>query len=343
MDFDIQSVDREAEAGVQARIDDKTKPPGALGKLERLALQIALIQDSPRLQVVNPTMLVFAGDHGISQHSVSIAPSDVTTQMVANFLAGGAAINCFCQSVEMGMKVIDAGIKKPLDGSSDLINQRLGSGTADFSETQAMSQAVAEQGIQYGAKQVSVLAQEGCNTVGFGEMGIGNTSSAAAIMSAVLNIPADECVGRGTGINDQQLKTKRQLIDKAIVLHKNQLNTPLGILAAVGGFEIAQIVGGILQAAQEKMLVLIDGFIVSAAALLAVRMYPAVRDYLVFCHQSGERGHQRILSEFNAAPLLNLEMSLGEGTGAVLALPLVKASCKFYNDMASFSEAGVVI
>ncbi|KEQ19490.1 nicotinate-nucleotide--dimethylbenzimidazole phosphoribosyltransferase [Endozoicomonas numazuensis] len=343
MNFDIHRVNRETQKDIQNIINNKTKPPGALGQLEQLALQVALIQSSIHIEVTKPTALVFASDHGIAERGVSIASSDVTTQMVSNFLAGGAAINCFCESVDMELKVIDAGMKKKLVNEPNLINQSLGQGTSDFSLTQAMSVATAEKGIGLGASQVQALINQGCNTVALGEMGIGNTSAAAAMMCALLKLPVEQCVGRGTGIDDQQLQTKRQLIANSLELHKGSIETPLGILAAVGGFEIAQMTGGILQGAQEKIIVLIDGFIASIAALLAVRMYPEARDYLVFCHQSDELGHESVLAELDATPLLNLGMRLGEGTGAALALPLVRASCKFFNDMASFAEAGVTV
>ncbi len=339
--FSIRSVDKTLSPDIQNKIDRKIKPPGSLGQIEEIALQVALVQGTDTLSIQSPTHLLFAGDHGISSQGVSVAPSEVTTLMVSTFLAGSAAINCFCNSSGMDLKVIDAGIKQELPDTVGLIKQRLGAGTKDFSITSAMSMDTVQQGLLFGAKQIEELNQTGCNTVSFGEMGIGNTSTAAAIFCALTSSTADAAVGRGTGISDEQLAKKRQLVDDAMTLHQGKLNTPEEILSAVGGFEIVQMVGAMLKAAEHRMLVLIDGFICTAAAMLAVRMIPAARDYMVFSHQSGEGAHALMLQELEATPLFNLGMRLGEGTGSVLALPIIKAACSFYNDMASFEDLGI--
>ncbi len=341
--FTITQPDTQPSNHIQHQINNKTKPLGALGQLEAVALQLALIQQTEKIEIMHPHLLVFAGDHGIAQHGLSIAPSEVTAQMVANFLAGGAAINCFCRTNDMALKVIDAGIKVEPEDHPNLVKQRLGHGTEDFSQYAAMTERTVLQALQYGADVVEKLSQQSCNLVGFGEMGIGNTSSAAAIMAALLNIPADECVGRGTGIDDQQLQRKVDLITQALDLHAERLSDPLSILASVGGFEIAQIVGGMLKAAENKMTVLVDGFISTAAAMLAVSMYPEANHYFIYCHCSEESGHQRMLQHLNATPLLSLGLRLGEGTGAALALPLLRSACCFYNEMASFEDAGVTV
>lgn len=341
--FTITPPDTSRQPQIQHRIDNKTKPLGSLGQLEAIASQIALIQGSDSISVSRPHLLVFAGDHGIARHGLSIAPSEVTTQMVINFLAGGAAINCFCRTNDMALKVIDAGTKLEADDHPELIKQRLGSGTEDFSEQPAMSLATARQGLKYGAEQVEQLHLQGCNLVGFGEMGIGNTTSASAIMAALLKIPADECVGRGTGINDEQLQRKMALITQALNLHQARLDDPEQVLSCLGGFEIAQITGGMLKAAELKMTVLVDGFIATAAAMLATAMHPEANHYFIYCHCSEESGHQRMLQHLDAKPLLDLGLRLGEGTGAALALPVIRSACEFYNQMASFSEAGVTV
>ncbi|PSV58397.1 nicotinate-nucleotide--dimethylbenzimidazole phosphoribosyltransferase [Photobacterium sp. GB-3] len=341
--FTIYPVDKTQSVHIKKRIDNKTKPIGALGQLEPLAEQLALIQQSDRLTIDNPHLLIFAADHGISQHGISIASAEVTTQMVHNFLAGGAAANCFCHSNNMALKIVDAGILGDVNDHPDLIRQPLGKGTQDFTTQNAMSLDTVKQGISAGASVVDSLHQSGTNLVAFGEMGIGNTSSAAAIMALLLNLPADACTGHGTGIDDSQYQKKLALIRLACKHHYSATGDPLKVLSAVGGFEVAQITGGILQAAENRMIVLVDGFIVTAAALLAVAINPNVIDYLVFCHHSEEAGHHRMLQHLNASPLLNLGLRLGEGTGAVLALPLIKAACAFYNDMASFDDAGVTV
>ncbi|ELR64989.1 Nicotinate-nucleotide--dimethylbenzimidazole phosphoribosyltransferase [Photobacterium marinum] len=341
--FSIASPITSSEKQIRNKIDNKTKPVGALGQLEDIATQLALIQQSETITVSQPHLLVFAGDHGVAKHGLSIAPSEVTTQMVMNFLAGGAAINCFCRTSDMSLKVIDAGTKVEAEDHPQLIKQRLGYGTEDFSQQAAMSPDAALRGINYGAALVEKLHQDGCNLVGFGEMGIGNTSSASAIMAAILKIPADECIGRGTGIDDTQMQRKQALITRALDLHRERLDDPMQILACLGGFEIAQITGGMLKAAELKMTVLVDGFIATAAAMLATAMHPEANHYFIYCHCSEESGHQRMLQYLNATPLLDLGLRLGEGTGAALALPFIRAACEFYNNMASFDDAGVTV
>lgn len=341
--FTITAPDTTRLAQVRDKINHKTKPLGALGQLEDIATQLAMIQQSDELVISQPHLLVFAGDHGIAQHGVSIAPSEVTTQMVMNFLAGGAAINCFCRTSDMALQVIDAGTKLEPDDHPQLIKQRLGAGTADFSRQPAMSRDTATQGLMYGAEAVARVHQQGCNLVGFGEMGIGNTSSAAALMAALLQLPAEACVGRGTGITDAQYEQKLALIRQALQHHQPAFDDPLSILACLGGFEIAQITGGMLKAAELQMTVLVDGFIATAAALIATAIHPEARHYFLYCHCSEEAGHQRMLEHLGAKPLLDLGLRLGEGTGAALALPLIRAACEFYNNMASFSEAGVSV
>jgi nicotinate-nucleotide--dimethylbenzimidazole phosphoribosyltransferase len=345
---------------IQNKIDQKTKPLGSLGQLEHLASQLAAIQSQQQgslvnnITISNPTVVVFAGDHGISEQGVSIAPSAVTRQMVLNFLAGGAAINCFCRSNNIDFKVVDAGIIKAIDGAlgeaadgqieqhhKNLITQRLGAGTKDFSHQSAMTAAQVEQGLFYGEQAIAVLLNNNCNVLMLGEMGIGNTSSAAAILSALTKAPVEKCVGIGTGINPEQLALKKQLITQALARFDS--SDPKIILKEVGGFEIVQMTGAIIAAAQAGICILIDGFIVSTAALLAVNMAPNVRDYLIFAHQSAESGHQLLLEKLTAKPLLNLGLRLGEGTGAALALPLLNAAACFYNDMASFESAGVTV
>lgn len=330
------------------RINQKTKPVGALGQLEHIAYQIALIQSNnkgdvvTKVEIKHPSVLVFAGDHGIADEGVSIAPSAVTQQMVLNFLAGGAAINCFCRANHVAMKVIDTGIMLSVESdNTDFIVQRLGQRTANFAQQAAMSKAQVEQGLVYGKRIVSDVVASGCNLLMFGEMGIGNTSSAAAILSALSGRSVSECVGRGTGIDDQQLEKKIAVVEKGVARCQG-----LGVeevLAQVGGFEIVQMVGAFLGACEHRTPVIVDGFIVTAAAYVATLINPRCRDYMIFAHQSHEAGHKYLLEELKAQPLLDLSLRLGEGTGAVLAVPLIRAAAEFYNTMASFEEAGVTV
>ena len=349
--FQISPVSKAQDPLIQQKIDLKTKPPGALGQLESLALQIARVQatdlqqtDQPQntvLKIVQPTMLVFAGDHGIAAEGVSIAPSEVTRQMVQNFAHGGAAINVFCRQVGFKLEVIDCGMLTPVEGVEGIIDQRLGAGTGAIHLEPAMALETVDKGFAMARDLIERHHQAGCNLVAFGEMGIGNTSSAAAIMAAIMQLDVIDCVGRGTGINSETLERKLMLIELALLLHQSALTGPKSVLACLGGFEIVQMTGAMLAAAERKMLVVVDGFIATAAALVAVQIAPNVRDYLIFAHQSDEQGHLRMLEFLQAKPLLSLGLRLGEGTGAALALPLIQASVNFYNQMASFSDAGI--
>ncbi|MEW6990142.1 nicotinate-nucleotide--dimethylbenzimidazole phosphoribosyltransferase [Colwelliaceae bacterium 6441] len=354
--FNIASLNSQYNSEINDIIQHKTKPPGALGLLENCAAQLASIYSQKqqklvtKISIIKPSMLVFAGDHGIAQHPISIAPSAVTRQMVLNFMAGGAAVNCFCRTNEIAFKVIDAGIIEPLSIDETrhcdaFIEQRLGAGTADFSTQAAMTESQVEQGLKLGSQIAQQTIDEGCNLLMLGEMGIGNTSAAAAILVALTGQSVDECVGQGTGIDRQQLALKKSLIQTGIDrLHCS--STPLStqqIIAEFAGFEIVQMVGAICAAAQAGIPVLVDGFIVTSAVLLACKLHPQVRDYLIFAHQSNEKAHLLMLSILSAEPLLHLGLRLGEGTGAALALPLLKSAASFYNDMASFDSAGVTV
>ncbi|MFL0808026.1 MAG: nicotinate-nucleotide--dimethylbenzimidazole phosphoribosyltransferase [Oceanobacter sp.] len=346
--FSIPALNPDCLVEIRQRIDNQTKPPGSLGQLEALAAQLAQIQwhgADTRLSLSQPTMLVFAADHGIARHPVSIAPQAVTRQMVQNFLAGGAAINCFCQSSDMALQVVDAGILEPIDSTSPvLLQRRIGAGTEDFSVQAAMSSEQYQQALLSGAALGQQQVASGCQVLGFGEMGIGNTSSAAALLALATGQQAVDVVGRGTGIENEQLVLKRRLVEQAVArvknAHKGYLDAAT-LLQEVGGFEIVQMIGTMLAAAEQRAVLLIDGFIVSVAALLACRLHPDVRDYMIFSHRSAEAAHWDVLQMLDAEPLLDMNLRLGEGTGAALALPLLRAACAFYNDMASFDSANI--
>lgn len=338
--FEITPPDRQKDADIQARIDGKTKPPGALGQLEGLAASLVrLLGDEP--QIRRPAMLVFAADHGIANAGVSIAPPEVTAQMVANFARGGAAINVFCRQLGWEIEIIDAGMLTAPDPSLGVTDCRLGAGTGPIHKRAAMTLGQVEHGLNFGRERVRAHVAEGSNLIGLGEMGIGNTSSAAAMMAALLGLEAKDCVGRGTGVDAATLKRKQMLVEQALLLHLDTLTSPQSVLACVGGFEIVEMTGAVLAAAELGVPVIIDGFIATAAALAAVKMHPECRDYLIFAHRSGERAHGLMLEHLKAEPLLDLGLRLGEGTGAALALPLVQAAANFYREMASFDDAGI--
>ncbi|PMO68161.1 nicotinate-nucleotide--dimethylbenzimidazole phosphoribosyltransferase [Vibrio splendidus] len=353
-------LDTQYSQYIQHRIDQKTKPLGALGLLEKVAHQLALIQSQGKeaavehIELNKPRIIIFAGDHGIADEGVSIAPSAVTQQMVFNFLSGGAAINCFCAVNNIDITVVDTGILLPVESDSDmLISQRLGTRTNNFANEAAMSLETVERGIELGTELVSRTISNGTNIIMFGEMGIGNTSSASAILSALANRSADECVGLGTGINNEQLARKVAVVEQGVARCKGielkqltdikDIKDIKEVLAQVGGYEIVQMVGGFLGAYQNRTPILVDGFIVSVAAYVATLIEPSCRDYMIFAHRSEESGHKILLELLDAEPLLDLGLRLGEGTGAALAMPIIRAAAEFYNNMASFESAGVTV
>ncbi len=338
--FQIGPLTTDLLPALQHKIDQKTKPPGALGKLEGLALRIGQIQNTLEPTLNNPTVLVFAGDHGITAEGVSAYPQEVTQQMVLNFLAGGAAINVFARQHGFELYVVDAGVNGNFPERQQLLQLKIARGTQNFRYEAAMTAEQCKQAISQGSEIVRKMQASGCNIIAFGEMGIGNTSSASVIMSLLGNIPLEQCVGRGTGLDDPGLSAKKRILEDAIRHHAIEPE-PFSVLATFGGFEIAMMCGAFLQAAEEKMIILVDGFITTSALFAASRLYPAVLDYCIFGHLSEEPGHIKMLELLNADPLLHLNMRLGEGTGAVMAYPLVESAVKFLNEMASFESAGV--
>ncbi|GGM83742.1 hypothetical protein GCM10010967_14440 [Dyadobacter beijingensis] len=329
------------EQEIQAKIDLKTKPLGALGALEKLAFQIASVQNTLSPQLLNPHVIVFAASHGIAAQGVSAYPSEVTPQMVLNFIGGGAAINVFTRQHGINLLLVDAGVDYDFGQNEKLIDAKVGFGTKSFAQQPAMTAAECRECLEKGAELVRNVHQNGCNVVGFGEMGIGNTSAASAVMSRLLHIPVSECVGKGTGLNDAQLLQKIEILTRALELHAHAGNDPESVLATFGGFEMAMMCGAMREAARLGMLVLVDGFIASVSYLCAFQMEPSTRRYAVFCHQSNERGHRLLLESLEAEAILKLDMRLGEGTGCALAYPLLQSAVAFLNEMASFESAGV--
>lgn len=325
---------------LQEKIDGKTKPLGALGTLETLAFQMATIFDTLNPKITNPNIVVFAADHGIANHGVSAYPQDVTRQMVANFLEGGAAINVFCNQNAIQLSIVDSGVNYDFPTTANLINAKIAKGTQSFLHAPAMSETELQLCFEKGKIIVETIAKTGSNCIGFGEMGIGNTSTAAVIMSLLTGFSIEECVGKGTGVEDQKLLQKQELLKKAIQNYSGQTDLKEQ-LAYFGGFEIIQMASGMLTAFDNKMLILVDGFICSVAFLIASKMNPSIIKNTIFCHCSAEKAHQKLLQYLGAKPILNLDLRLGEGTGCAIAFPILKSAEAFLNEMASFESAGV--
>lgn len=328
-------------AQIQEKINQKTKPLGALGMLESIASQICLLQETLHPTLQNPHIVVFAADHGIAEEGVSAYPQEVTYQMVYNFLQGGAAINVFARQHQIQLEIVDAGVKHLFANELPIWHHKVGFGTKNFLKSPAMSQSELQKCLDYGGLIVKTIRERGSNVIGFGEMGIGNTSSASVLMSLLLNLAIEECVGAGTGLDEAKMNHKKEVLLRAISAHQLQDRSPLVVLQYFGGFEIAQMVGAMLQAHREKMLILVDGFIASAAFLVAYLVEPKVQANAIFCHQSAEKGHQLLLQKLHVKPILDIQMRLGEGTGCAVAYPIIVSAVEFINKMASFDDARV--
>lgn len=339
MRFNLPTPDHALTARLQEAIDSKTKPLHSLGYMETLAMQIGLAQNTLTPKITQPSLLVFAADHGLARAGVSPYPQSVTGAMVRNFANGGAAINVLTRQLGWDLHLINAGTLEPTpwEGVAD---RRLGPGTRNMLDAAAMTAAELEKALELGAEAVRSLHEKGCNTIALGEMGIGNSSSAALLIHCLADIPLEEAISRGAGCNDEQLLKKQELLEKVLAKH-GRITEPLQALQFFGGFELAMIAGAALAAAEKRMLVLVDGLIASAAILVALKAEPALEPYLIFAHESAALGHRALLEHLNARPLLKLDMRLGEGTGAALALPLVQSAAALLCDMATFASAEV--
>lgn len=338
--FHIEKPQEAIAESIQHKIDNKTKPLGSLGVLETLAKQIALIQQTLTPTLSNPCILVFAGDHGIVEEGVSPYPQEVTPQMVHNFLNGGAAINIFARQHHIRLKIVDAGVAVDFDPHLDLLNRKVGYGTKNFAKESAMTPTECMKAMQHGAALVEECTTEGTNIIGFGEMGIGNTSSSAALMHLFTGIPITDCVGQGTGLDKNGISHKANVIIQAVKNYPKHLD-PLSILSWFGGFELAMTCGAILKAAEKKMVIMIDGFNITAALLAAHAFDVNVLAYCVFSHCSNENGHRAMIEFLKGKPIISLDMRLGEGTGAAVAFPIIQSAVAFLNEMASFDSANV--
>lgn len=333
----ISTADAALSQSLADAINNKTKPIGSLGRLESLAAQLGLIQRSTAIRIEQPAILIFAGDHGVVAEGVSAYPQDVTWQMVENFLADGAAINVFARQNGCALHIVDAGVNHDFGQRPALFDRKIAPGTRNFAHEPAMSTQECAAALEHGMGLVNGIPG---NVIGFGEMGIGNTTAAAALMHKLTGQPLDRCVGAGTGLTSEGILHKERVIAAAVQRHA-QVTDPLDVLATFGGFEIAMMTGAMLKAAELRKVLLIDGFIVTSALLVAARLQPAILDYCVFSHSSGEHGHALLLEQLDAQPLLDLGLRLGEGTGSALALPLLHAAANFLNQMATFASAQV--
>lgn len=350
----IPPLDAGAQAAAADRLDRLTKPPGSLGRLESIAVQLAGIRGELVTSIDHPAIVVFAGDHGVTRHGVSPYPSSVTRQMVANFLAGGAAVNALARAAEAELVVVDVGVAgapieappvMPAEGVPSaavrFVPARVRSGTGDLLTEPAMTRAETEAAIAVGRRVVDELIDAGADLIAVGEMGIGNTTAASALLAALTGREPAEVTGRGTGLDDAGVARKAQLIASAVRRHRPRGEDPLGTLAAVGGLEIAALVGAILAAAEARVPLLLDGFITGAGALVAAGIEPNVPGRLIAAHRSTEPGHRIALESLRLEPILELELRLGEGSGAALAIPIVRAAARILGEMATFEEAAV--
>ena len=341
ININIKPLDSQSQEDARSRQSTLTKPPGSLGKLEELSVQLAGIYQNPMHKIEKKMTVVAAGDHGIVSEGVSQYPQDVTGQMVLNFLTGGAAINTISRNSNSDIMVIDTGVKSELPDHPQLRSMRIAPGTENFAQQPAMTVEQAEKCINNGIDLANELSQQNIDLVACGEMGIGNTTPASAITAVICNKAPEEVTGRGTGINEESLNLKISVIDKSIRLHTPNPTDGIEVLSKIGGFEIRFLAGPMLGCASNNIAVLIDGFICTAAALIASVINPISKDYMLGSHQSVEPGHIIALEHLGIEPLLNLNLRLGEGTGAALVMPIVEAAMKCLTDMATFGEAGV--
>jgi nicotinate-nucleotide--dimethylbenzimidazole phosphoribosyltransferase len=339
--FHITKPDEAIREQLLDKINNLTKPKGSLGRLEELALQTGLIQQTATPVLTHPHNIIFAADHGIVEEGVSLSPKSVTRQQTENFMKGGGGINFLCRQHGFTLMVVDAGVDADFPPGLGIIDRKVRRGTRNYLHQPAMTEEECNRCLDSGAEVVREAHAAGCNIISFGEMGIGNTSASALWMSCLTDIPLRLCVGAGTGLDHAGVSHKYRILKQALDNYNTAAGPAAGVMRYFGGLEMVMAVGGILQAAELRMIILIDGFIMSNCLLAAVRLYPAVASYVVFAHESGEPGHRLLLEHLNATPLLRLGLRLGEGTGSVCAFPIVDSAVRMMNEMDSFSKAEV--
>lgn len=338
--FHITLPDEALRGSLQQKIDNLTKPKGALGRLEELALQVGLVQQTLSPTLKCPTNVLFAGDHGIADEGVSLSPKEVTWQQTCHFLQGGAGISFLCRQHGFKLKVVDAGVDHDLPYDQGIINKKVGRGTKNFLYEAAMSAEEMERCLAHGAEVVDDCFNEGCNVISFGEMGIGNTSPSSIWMSVFTDIPLDKCVGAGSGLDAPGIAHKYKVLRQAMENYRGD-GSVRDLIRHYGGFEMVMAIGAMLRAAELKMIILVDGFIMTACLLAASQLHPEVMAYAVFGHQGDESGHKMLLDALHAKPLLNLHLRLGEGSGAVCAYPILDSAVRMLNEMDSFQASAI--
>ncbi len=342
--FDIKPVDQSLQPAIQEKIDNLNKPKGSLGRLEELAMQICLIQQTLSPSLNHPCHLLLGGDHGIEREGVSVSPREVTWQQMINFTHGGGGVNMFCRQHGFKLRIVDVGVDYDLSSVAGIIDHKIARGTKNFLYEPAMSEAEFERAIQIGSDLVDECIQEGCRILSIGEMGIGNTSPSSIWMSLFGDIPLQDCIGAGAGLNHDGIRHKYEVLSKALSHHQSNLSpltSHLSPLRIFGGFEMIAAIGAMLRAAEQHLIILIDGFIMTACALAAIRLYPASQDYMIFTHCGDESGHQMMLDIVDAKPLLHLGLRLGEGTGALCAFPIIDSAVRMMNEMNNFDNAKI--
>ena len=331
-------------SAIQQKIDNLNKPKGALGRLEELAMQVCLIQQTLEPSLAHPCHLLLGGDHGIEREGVSVSPREVTWQQMINFTKGGGGVNMFCRQHGFKLRIVDVGVDYDLSGVEGVIDRKIARGTKNFLYEPAMSEDEFDKAIQIGSDLVDDCVAEGCRVLSIGEMGIGNTSPSSIWMSLFGDIPLKDCIGAGAGLNNDGIRHKYEVLSKALSRHQSYLSpltSHLLPLRIFGGFEMIAAIGAMLRAAELHLIILVDGFIMTACALGAIRLYPAAQDYMVFTHCGDEAGHKMMLDIVGAKPLLHLGLRLGEGTGALCAFPIIDSAVRMMNEMNNFEGAKI--
>ena len=343
-EFNIIPVDRLLQGAIQEKIDNLNKPKGSLGRLEELAMQVCLVQQTLEPSLAHPCHLLLGGDHGIEREGVSVSPREVTWQQMINFTRGGGGVNMFCRQHGFKLRIVDVGVDYDFSDVPGIIDRKIARGTKNFLYEPAMNEKEFDKAIQVGSDLVDDCVKEGCRVLCIGEMGIGNTSPSSIWMSLFGDIPLKDCIGAGAGLNNDGIRHKYEVLSKALARHQSYLSpltSHLLPLRIFGGFEMIAAIGAMLRAAEQHLVILVDGFIMTACALGAIRLYPASQDYMIFTHCGDESGHKMMLDIVGAKPLLHFGLRLGEGTGALCAYPLVDSAVRMMNEMNTFDKAKI--